>query len=52
MGDCKEDGVKNKVPNIFKHATCGGVHANNENLHRNKLRLEPLVWKHGFNVLL
>jgi hypothetical protein len=29
MGDCKKKIIKNKVPNKFKHATCGGVHANN-----------------------
>jgi hypothetical protein len=29
MGDCKEDKIGNKVPNRFRKATCGGVHANN-----------------------
>jgi hypothetical protein len=34
MGDYKEDRVENKVPNIFKQATCGGVHANNQRTFR------------------
>jgi hypothetical protein len=30
MGDCREDKIINKIPNKFKKATCGRVHANNQ----------------------
>jgi hypothetical protein len=29
MEDCKKDIIENKIPNRFKKATCGGIHANN-----------------------
>jgi hypothetical protein len=29
IGDCRKDKIKKKVPNKFKKATYGGVHANN-----------------------
>jgi hypothetical protein len=34
MGDYREDKIKNKVPNIFRHAKCGGIHANNQKTFR------------------
>jgi len=34
MGECREDRIKNKVPNRFKQANCGKVHANNQRTFR------------------
>jgi hypothetical protein len=34
MGDYRENRIKNKAPNIFKQATCGGIHVNDQKTFR------------------